>query len=81
MLLNKKQKVFSFIVATLFFIQPFSLTGANVIVSADTIQSNEELQNPETKEVDSPELFEDVQKHSEEELTEVADTSEITTFD
>ncbi|HHB0714459.1 hypothetical protein [Enterococcus faecium] len=80
MLLNKKQKVFSFIVATLFFIQPFSLTGANVIVSADTIQSNEELQNPETKEVDSPELFEDVQKHSEEELTEVADTSEITTL-
>ncbi|EOW1950155.1 hypothetical protein ACNZ63_002982, partial [Enterococcus hirae] len=80
MLLSKKQKVFSFIVATFFFIQPFSLTGANMIVSADTIQPNEELQKSEIKEVDSPELFEDVQKHSEEKLTEVADTSEITTL-
>ncbi|MGL9847800.1 hypothetical protein IGJ91_002970 [Enterococcus sp. DIV0765f] len=80
MLLNKKQKVFSFIIATFFFIQPFSLTGANVIVSADTIHPNEELQKPETKEVALPELFENVQKHSEEKLTEVADASEITTL-
>lgn len=80
MLLNKKQKVFSLIVATLLFIQPFSLTGANVIVSAEEIQHNEELQKSEIKEVDSPELFEKVQKNSEEELTEIADTSEITTL-
>lgn len=82
-MLNKKQQLITFLGATVLLIQPFSMTGVTTTVAAETIEQNQQLQEPETKEIESPELIEAVKENNGQNLEnqiEVVDNTEITTL-